>query len=515
MRSSWRLAALVALVLAAACDEKDSDFFTTVVGEGDGTLGLAVNGAPLGATVTVTRNGSSVFSGVVGATPHVVEGLVFGTYQVTITPPAGYDCGTGSVSVIVNAITPDPDVVFTCAAPVGSFALSLSGLGSGLSLDMALDGPVNRVGTLGSAGLSFVELPFGTYTWTYPQLSGYGCDPTEGEFTLNTAGQQATAQVSCVATEGSLQVSVAGATASVSYSGPESGGGAVGATPVVFPGLMPGNYTVSVSDPIGFSCTPLSQPAAITAGATTSVQVTCTALPGAVTATVSGTTAQVNHTGTASGGGAVGGTPVVFGDLPAGNYTFAIVQPAGFDCTPATIPVVLAAGGAETVEFTCEPEEPEELVEYSIDLAGFLGAPGAVAPGAYQRAVRDALLVAVATMTINTIGAQTFFGTSPDRLGFNGTSGYELDVLFPVAALFFRIRALQVCTINAALSGSNFLAVSYYTAALVLLSTASITSAPGCFWLDVPLGTRFVRMLGPAVGFVDIHNLLMRGVLEP
>jgi hypothetical protein len=432
---------------------------------------------------------------------------------VSITPPEGYDCGTESVTVSVTEATPDPDVEFTCVAPVGSFMLSLSGLSSGLALEAGLDGPVNRTGSLGSAGVTFTDLPLGDYTWGYPQLAGWLCTPANGTFTLSTAGQAVSEQVSCEATEGSLQVAVFGATADVSYSGPESGSGAVGETPVEFAGLVPGNYTVNVSSPAGFDCLPESQQAAVTAGASATVQFECTPLTGTVTATVQGATAQVNYTGAASGGATVGDTPVPFTGLPAGSYTFAIVEPDGFDCTPASIPVNLVAGGMETAQFTCS-EEPEELVEYSIDLAGFQGAPGMVASGTYLRPVRDALLVAVATMAINTIGVQTFFGTSPNRLGFDGSSGYEIDALFQVAALVFTVRALQVCTLNAALSGSNFLALTYYSAALALLGSASITSAPGCFWLNVPLGTRFIRMLGPAVGFVDINGLKVRGVVE-
>jgi hypothetical protein len=518
-QNSTRLSRLLPLLAVAAsslaCSEKGLEFFS-LGGPTTGTIEAVVDGTPAGATVQLTGEGVSK-SQLVGSQVHSFSGLPYGTYVVSVTAPQGYVCEPTTRELTISEPVPIRRASFECAQTPGSFALSVAGLSGNSRLDVNLAGPTPKNGSVGVEGMTFTGLLPGSYQWTYPQLDGYDCAPADGSFDL-APGEQESASVQCTPTEGGIQVTVLGATALVMYNGPETGSANVGATPVRFENLTPGNYNVTVSSPPGFNCLPASTPVTVTAGTVSQVTIECAPQPATITATVFGATAQVNYSGPANGGGEVGATPVSFTPLPAGNYNVTLVEPEGFTCAPESVAVTLAAGETKSVEFECEPEEGEEEpeeVEYSVDLTGFQGSPGGVPPGSYQVPVRDATLTAIAAIAVATIGNQTFFGTGPNRLGFGGTSGYELDVFFQVALRVFQIRALQVCAINAALSGDNAVALTFYSASLVLIGSLAITSSPGCAWYDAPEGTRYVRMIGPPVGFADVYNILLRGFLIP
>jgi len=507
MRSIWRMAALAALVLVGSCDEKDSDFFTTTVGDGGGTLGLRVNGTPAGATVTVTRNGSSVFSDVVSTTSRILEGLTFGTYQVTVTPPAGYDCGTETVSVTINDATPDPDVEFNCAPPVGSFQLGVTGLGSGLSLAMTLDGPVDRTGQLGLAGLTFSDLPLGDYNWNLQARVDYTCAPLGGAFTLNTGGQQATAQVGCTPVDGSLQVAVSGATANVSYTGPETGGGPVGSTPVVFPGLTPGTYVVSIVNPTGFTCGTNNQQVTVNPAATTSVQFTCTPTPGTVNVTVVGGPATVQYTGPTPGSVSAGATATPVTGLAPGSYTFSIpVPPAGATCT-GPVMINLAAGATASASFTCTTGGG--LTSVLLDLPGTIPCPGLVPSGTYpNQLLNPNTLAPVGTTTsVSTIGSPVFCGTSPGRVGFGDGEGYRFGTTFTIAGQAWNVLGFGMCATSTFSGGVNLLNVTYRNAGLGSLGSEQMTTGPGCFWGVVPAGTAFVDVTASGALSLDINTI--------
>lgn len=268
-----RVAVLLAGAMVLGSCEKDEAFFT-LVGPGNGSIDVVVEGTPAGATVRLTGDGVDETE-VVDEVPRVFTGLRYGTYQVTVTPPAGYSCDPLTQTVLINAANPDAEVTFDCLAPFGRFRLSTSGLGGGVFLDASLTGPANRTGQLSSDALEFNDLPIGNYNWTISQAIGWNCLPASGAFTL-VAEQLVTAQLDCDATEGGLSVTVTGATANVAYSGPETGGASVGATPTSFGALTPGLYTLSITNPVGFTCLPVSQQATVTAGNTTGVAFACT-----------------------------------------------------------------------------------------------------------------------------------------------------------------------------------------------------------------------------------------------
>lgn len=508
-----RRGALLLFTLSAAlasCSAKETEFFT-FVDQGRGEIVAFVDGTPAGATVRLVGEGIDV-SGLADEEGHVFSGLPEGAYTLTVTPPQGMSCVPTSVQVTLGGATLDGEAFFDCIPMPGSINFTLTGVSASTLFPLTLSGAGNLSGQLGLAGLEFGQAVPGTWNWMLGSSDDYTCLPGEGSFTLEPGGSYSQA-ISCAANTGGLSVTVLGATAMVSFSGPESGSSSVGGSPVSFDDLTPGTYTVSVSSPDGFTCLPSSSQVTVTAGEVTQVVFECEALTGTITATVAGATAQVNYSGAASGGGAVGSTPVAFNDLPSGSYTVVVESPDGFTCEPESIAVTLDPGETETVAFTCEAEPAEEAVEYDVDLGG-LQAPGVVAAGIYQRAVLNAALVAVATMNLRAFGGNTFYGTSPDRIGFGGSSGWEIDALFPVAALVFRIQVLRLCALNATLSASNFITIGHYNAALVLLASNQIT-ATGCFNYPVPDGARYIRLSGPGVGFADINLIRLIGLLVP
>lgn len=427
------LATGVAL-LVGGCSVKDSDFFT-MVAEQHGTIMVSVNGTPSGAAVRVTGNNFDQ-TRTVGSDMSEFVALDFGSYAVSVTAPEGYTCTPSTALVVVDATTPIQSTTIDCAPLPGSFQLGVSGLVGDVNLALTLDGPTPKSGLLGVAGLHLTGLLPGQYQWNLGALDFHECMPLAGEFNL-VPGGNASVEVTCEASDGALEIAVFGTTAPVGYSGPVTGGGNVGPT------------------------------------------------------------------------------PVTFGELAAGDYNVTITSPSGFECLPVSIPATVTPGHTTTVQFECTPEAPEEeLVEYEVDLAG-LQSPGAVATGTYPRPLLSAALVAVATINLRAFGGNTFYGTGPNRLGFGGSSGFELDALVPIAALVFRVQFLRVCALNGTLSAGNFVSIGYYSAALALLATSQILASPGCFDFATPLGTRYIRLSGPAVGFIDINGIRLKGVLAP
>lgn len=516
---------LIVLTMAAAAATtacaKDHEFFALVDDLIEGEIAARVTGAPAGASVSLSGQGIQE-SQVVDAAGGIFEDLPPGTYQLSVQSPTGYLCTPNSITVTLSRSAPTGVAEFHCTPLLGMLSFNVAGLyDDQFALPINLTGSTTRQLQLGN-GLGIADnLGIGQLNWAVGAFPSHDCLPLNGSFNVLPGGEY-TQSIDCTPVKGSAHFTMSGLYSdlyklSVEYSGVTSGSFQLGNGSVDLDDIDFGSLQWNATPLSSHDCTPLSGNLVFLPGTDITIPIGCQPKPGSITAVVSGTTAQVNYTGPTTGGGAVGSTPVVFGGLQPGAYNVAIVVPDDFECAPATVSVQVEPAGNAMAEFECTPEEEEEeeLVEYSVDLQGFVGSPGAVPAGSYNRPVLDNLLNQVALLTIATIGTQTFYGTSPARLGFNGTSGYELDALFPVAAMFFRLRALQICTINAALSGSNFLLIQYYTAAAVLLGTAQITGSPGCFWLDVPATTRFVRMLGPAVGFVDIHGLLLRGVLAP
>jgi hypothetical protein len=407
-----------------------------------------------------------------------------------------------STTVTIDALNRSRSVNFECEPLPGSFSLTLSGLGTGMTLDFSLTGPSARTGMLGESGLIYTGLLGGNYTWSLDALSGYDCNPLTGGFTLVPGGSE-TASISCTALGGSLAVSVAGATAEVSYSGPESGGGTAGSTPTLF-AVAAGSYTVGITDPPGFSCSPQSTMATVVSGQTASVMFECTPTTGTIRATVTGATATVSYTGPASGSAAVGATPVDFSGLPVGNYSVSIADPSGFTCSPSTIPIALAGGATEPANFTCSPVALP--MEIGVDISAPPQTFGVVDPGVFMLSLLDGMTV-VGMVEAERIGT-LFWAPGPFRFGGTGaTTGLRLKLGFDVNAQLYPVANFTVCTLNSALDGANPAKVTYRDAGMAVLGTDDLSSSPGCFTNPVPGGTMYADITGPIGISYDFNGI--------
>jgi hypothetical protein len=276
--TAFRLAALtlISCIAMAACSEKAAEFFLLTTGD----LGVTVNGAPAGATVTVSQGGEVVASGTVGAQERVFEFLPVGTYTVTVTPPPGSQCSPQTQVVEV----PSDDFVairFDCAPLTGNVAISVTGT----------TGPVT-VGLIGPSGARTAQVT-GTHTFT---------------------------------------------------------------------DLEPGTYTVSVSPPQGFTCSPSTQQVQVAPGGTATAEIDCMQQPGSIQATVIGGTAEVTVTGQGvTRTMTVGSSPVTYGNLPPGSYAVTITEPSGYTCAPLVRTVNVPAGGTASASFACMANAPTTM----------------------------------------------------------------------------------------------------------------------------------------------------------
>lgn len=499
--------AALMLLATGSCALKEAAFFAgldTFLG----SITTVVTGAPDGATVTLTGPIAGR-SHVVDAQGYAFDALVEGNYTATITPPDGYSCSPTSASATISLATPSKALTFDCTQEPGTFALGITGLTGSEMLQYTLTGPTSRSGQAGTSGAELTGLQPGNYDWSVGQISGYDCSPGSGMFALG-AGMTVTASVSCTPAApqtGALSVSVLGTSAEVAYSGPASGGGTASSSPTVFDNLPVGSYSVSVTSPAGFTCSPQSTSAAVTAGNTTAVQFECQPQPGTISVTVQGATAQVDYSGPgASGGQPVGSTPVDFTGLPPGMYTVSITDPSGFTCTPPSAQVDLNVGATEQVQFSCTPSGGGQPTTVGISLDNFQGGPGAVPAGTYPRPLLDGGTT-VGSIDISTIGTQTFYGTSPFRLGSGPNSGFRFNIGVNVNSQPYSVGGFAVCPLNTVLDATHTVDVTYRDGSLVSLGSDHIDSAPSCFWGMVPAGTAFIDVTGPNDRFIDINGL--------
>lgn len=492
-----------------SCEVKDSSFF--VVGTGtpgnSGTLGVIVTGTPAGASVRITGPGTdkTVTVGDQGAS---FANAAFGTYTITVTPPSGYTCTPTTRTVTLSDTDPTGSATFDCTPIPGTVSFTSTGLAGSTAFGISLMDGTTLTGQLGSSGATFTNVHPGDWSWQLGTTVGFTCTPMNGNFTLDP-GATFTQAISCVSQLGTLAMAVTGTgtTHTVNYTGPQSGSVQAGETPVTA-NVTPGQYTISfLTPPSGYTCVNPS-PVTVTAGQTTTATLACSADPGTITVTqAAAPSAVVDYTGPVSGSlNAPNGTPVPVPNLPAGMYTFTITDPSGFTCTPSSVPVTLAPGGTEDAQFTCTTSGGGLPTTVGVDLANLQGSAGAVPSGTYTRPLLDGA-TPVGTIDVSTIGAQTFYGTSPFRLGSGPNSGWRFQLGVSVNSQPYSVSGFAVCALNTTLDVSHTMDITYRDASLSSLGVDHVDTAPMCFWGTVPGGTMYIDVTGPNDRFIDINGL--------
>ncbi|PQJ09265.1 hypothetical protein CJD36_018625 [Flavipsychrobacter stenotrophus] len=344
-----------------------SDAFTVRVSDGTATADMVVN-------VTVTAVTTSVFSqtniacngGSTGdatiaasggsapytyswapgsATAATAPGLSAGTYTVTVSD-ANLCAAIQTVTLtqpsgITSSVSPQTNV--DCNGNNnGAATVIASGVSGTLSYSWAPTG-----GTLATA----TGLTAGTYTCTI--TDGNAC--THDQLVTITqpaaliATMTATTNVSCNGgSNGAATVTASGGTSSYTYSWAPTGGAAATAT-----GLVPGTYTVSVTDANLCATTQtvtITQPVVLTASISATTNVSCNGgSNGRASVTVGGGTPSYNYSWAPSGGTAATA-------LAAGSYTVTITDANSCTQTATTTitePTALTASITATTNASC------------------------------------------------------------------------------------------------------------------------------------------------------------------
>lgn len=306
---------------------------------------VACNGGTNGAINMNITGGSAPYSwnwsrvspaGTGSGTGTSITGLSAGTYNVTVTSPAG--CST-TFSTLVNqpnvlTATATPTTI-ACVGQTGAVNLSVNGGTPGYTYSWT--GPSGFTAT--TQNLS--NRPAGTYNVTV--TDSRGCTATASATITAPASTVAVAltsstNVSCNGgTNGAINITASGGTPGYTYLWNN------GSTLEDRTGLAAGTYSVTVTDANGCTGTlsaTITQPAALTLS-TTSTNPTCPpgASPpvnsdGAINLTVNGGTGPFTYAWTTVGGAGLNPTAEDQTGLTAGTYNVTVTDARG--CTATT-----------------------------------------------------------------------------------------------------------------------------------------------------------------------------------
>ena len=419
---------------------------------------ISCNGASDG-LITVTASGGTgvltyVFDGsgnTSGATSGVFSGIpAGGPYTFTVTDANGCSITTASVTVT------EPTVVTASAAITSNYN------GEDISCPTATDGVITvtasggtgvytyrldqaPLNTTGNATGVYSNVGAGTYTVTVRDVNSCFVittpvtvvPPTPVTATAAVTSNYNGQQISCNGvSDGQITVTAGGGVGGYTYLLNQIPANVTGAATGVFTGLPAGTYTVTVRDanncPVTTSPITVTQPAVL--GATAAVtsnyngqQISCNgASDGQITITVSGGTGPFAFTSVEVPANVTGAATGIFTGLPAGNYTFNVVDvnTCATTTTQITIsqPNLMAATLAVTSNYngrdvSCNGASDGELtvtvtipgtgtMTYTIDQlplnasGRFSGVFTGVPAGSYTVTIRDANTCTIVTNSV-------------------------------------------------------------------------------------------------------------------
>jgi gliding motility-associated-like protein len=412
------------------------------------TTGTIVITAPLGATLEYSIDGGVTYQS--GTT---FAGLLPGTYNVSVHDTAS-GCISTATTLTVNPIPANPaaptasaTVQPTCIIPTGTIEVTAP---IGASYEYSIDGVTYQ------AGVTFAGLTPGNYNVTVRDVTT-GCissvtvvtvDPIPANPVAPTAS--VTVQPTCAVPTGTIEV-----TAPIGVTLEYSVDGVTYQTGLIFAGLTPATYNVTVRDVVT-GCVSSATPVTITpvAGApvaptaSTTVQPTCAIPTGTIVVTaplsanyeysVNGTTYQAGTT---------------FTGLVSGTYSVTVRDTTTGCVSPITTVVVdpipaspLVPSVTVTVQPTCtNPTASIEITsplgatyEYNVDASVFQASPifTGLTAGMHTVTVRDNVTGCTSQASIEIIAP-----VSPDTPGLvvntqpacNDLAG-SIEVLSPIGA---------------------------------------------------------------------------------
>ena len=385
-----------------------------------GALTVSLTGLPNGVLGNVTVSGPGGFTSLVTATT-TMRSLVPGAYTIAAanvsTGGSIYTPQPASQTVTVTAAKQPVVRTVAYSLGVGSLRVNVAGVPAGATAAVSVTGPNGFAQSL-TVSSTLSGLTPGSYTVVATAISagGFSYAPTPAsQAAAVSINATTTVAVTYAATTGSLAISInglpGGTAAAVTVTGPAGFSQSVTAGSALT-GLAPGSYTVAAASVSSggqtYTPSPVSQAAAVTAGATASATVNYAGNSGNLAVTVTGLPGGVVAAVTVTGPGAFSqsltGTQTLTG-LTAGTYTIVatnvtsagIVYLAGPASQPATVSVGVTT--AATVAYTATGS-------LTVTITGLPGGnPASVTvtgPGGYTRA-----LTATQALTGLTAGTYT------------------------------------------------------------------------------------------------------------
>src|SRR5690606_20946657 len=298
----------------------------------NGTITLTIEGGTPNYTISWT--GPDGFT----SSDKDLTDLAAGTYNVTVTDANGCEATT-SVEVGVEdvTITVTPVIVnTTCIATIGSIDITVAG---GTE-------PYTYLWSNGATTEDIEDLAAGDYTVTVTDANG--CE-TEQTFTVGTEDvtitvTPVTVNTTCIATIGSIDITVAGGTEPYTYMWSN------GATTEDIEDLAAGDYTVTVTDANGCETeqtfTVGTEDVTITLTGV-AVDAVCTASNGTITLTIAGGTPDYTISWTGPDG--FTSTDKDLSGLAPGTYNVTVTDANGCEATTSV------EVGVEDVTITVTP----------------------------------------------------------------------------------------------------------------------------------------------------------------
>lgn len=296
---------------------------------------------PTTAGTTYTLN-----PGAISNTTGIFTGLAANTYTISFVTASG--C-TGNVSPNpVVAAGPTLTSTFTQVNPVcaglnnGSISITPQA-SSTAPYNVTLTGPGGPYTLSGAAPVTFTGLAPGVYNYSFASANGCAGTGTPVTLTTNTpilVPPTLTMPLCNGNANGTVTFNPIGGVAPYRYSADL---GVTFQASNLFTGLAVGNHRFIIRDNVGClrdTTVTLTQPAVLTATASSNATAGCSNNDGAITATATGGTAPYTYTLSGASPNTTGANTGIFTGVPSGSYTVTARDANG--CTaPATVTVVL------------------------------------------------------------------------------------------------------------------------------------------------------------------------------
>jgi hypothetical protein len=309
-----------------------------------------------GQTWTVTTGGMTYSAN--APSDIVVSGLAVGPYSYTVGSITGYAANPSQGSVTISTSSQTVNVAFSTSSTTYSFTFTQTGLPSGQSWSVTLNGGSPQGST--STTNVFNNLVPASYSYVVMAPSGYTASPSQGQITVSGSGQSqaivftASAQTytytfteSGLPTGTSWSVNLAGTTLSTTTSA------------ITFTGLAAGQYSYSVTALSGYTVYP-SQGTITVSGSGQQIVFSSSTQTYSFTFSETGLPSGQAWSVALNGGTPQGSTSStdVFSNLAASTYSYVVTAPSGYTANPSQGQItVTSSGQSQAITFSTSSQQ--------------------------------------------------------------------------------------------------------------------------------------------------------------